>query len=135
MEFWGLYDNSIHVTTQLPILLRHSSSPATDFRFYDSAYTERFMQRPQNNENAYNYCSLLDKAEQLQGRLLLVHGLADDNVHCQQTWLYIDALVKANKQFDLQIYPDDNHFLRKRNNYQHLYQRKWEFLQRYLLDK
>lgn len=110
-------------------------APVTDFRFYDSAYTERFMQRPQNNENAYNYCSLLDKAEQLQGRLLLVHGLADDNVHCQQTWLYIDALVKANKQFDLQIYPDDNHFLRKRNNYQHLYQRKWEFLQRYLLDK
>ncbi len=110
-------------------------APVTDFRFYDSAYTERFMQRPQNNENAYNYCSLLNKAEQLQGRLLLVHGLADDNVHCQQTWLYIDALVKANKQFDLQIYPDDNHFLRKRNNYQHLYQRKWEFLQRYLLDK
>lgn len=110
-------------------------APVTDFRFYDSAYTERFMQRPQNNEKAYNDCSLLNKAEQLKGKLLLVHGLSDDNVHCQQTWLYIDALVKANKQFELQIYPDDNHFLRKRNNYQHLYQRKWEFLQHNLLDR
>ncbi len=110
-------------------------APVTDFRFYDSAYTERFMQRPQSNEKAYDDCSLLNKADQLQGRLLLVHGLADDNVHCQQTWQYINALVKANKQFDLQIYPDDNHFLRKRNNYQHLYQRKWEFLQHYLLEE
>lgn len=121
--------------TDSPFCCGISVAPVTDFRFYDSAYTERFMQRPQNNEDAYNYCSLLNKPEQLKGRLLLVHGLADDNVHCQQTWLYIDALVKANKQFDLQIYPDDNHFLRKRNNLQHLYQRKWEFLQRYLLDK
>ncbi len=112
-----------------------SVAPVTDFRFYDSAYTERFMQRPQTNENAYEVSSLLNKAEQLQGRLLLVHGLADDNVHCQQTWNYVDALVRAGKQFDMQIYPDDNHFLKKRNNYQHLYQRKWEFLQRYLLDR
>lgn len=112
-----------------------SVAPVTDFRFYDSAYTERFMQRPQSNESAYDTASVLNKAENLQGRLLLVHGLADDNVHCQQTWNYVDALVRANKQFDMQIYPDDNHFLKKRNNYQHLYQRKWEFLQRYLLDR
>ena len=112
-----------------------SVAPVTDFRYYDSAYTERFMQRPQTNEKGYDVSSLLNKADQLQGRLLLVHGLADDNVHCQQTWNYIDALVRAGKQFDMQIYPDDNHFLKKRNNYRHLYQRKWEFLQRYLLDR
>lgn len=107
-------------------------APVTDFRLYDSAYTERFMRRPQSN-SAYKNCALPLMAEQLKGRLLLCHGIADDNVHCQQTWQYIDALVQAGIQFEMQLYPDDNHFLRKRNNYQHLYERKWRFLQQELL--
>ena len=111
-----------------------SVAPVTDFRLYDSGYTERYMRRPQTNEKAYKEGSVIERAERLQGRVLLVHGLADDNVHCQNMWLLVDALVKADKQFDMQIYPDDNHFLRKRNNYQHLYQRKMEFLKQYLLE-
>ena len=107
-------------------------APVTDFRLYDSAYTERFMQRPQSNEQGYRQIALPDMANQLQGRLLIVHGLTDDNVHCRNTWLYVDALVRAGKQFDMQIYPDDNHFLRKRNNYYHLYEKKTEFLNRWL---
>lgn len=107
-------------------------APVTDFRLYDSAYTERFMRRPQANEFGYKACALPLMADKLQGRVLLVHGVADDNVHCQNMWLYIDALVRAGKQFDMQIYPDDNHFLRKRSNYKHLYNRMTEFLDKNL---
>jgi len=103
-------------------------APVTDFRFYDSAYTERFMRRPQANENGYKAAALPEMAERLNGRVLLVHGVADDNVHCQNMWSYIDALVREGKQFDMQIYPDDNHFLRQRSNYMHLYHRMTDFL-------
>ncbi len=109
-------------------------APVTDWRLYDSSYTERFMRRPQVNEGGYDATDLSRLADKLQGRLLLVHGLADDNVHCQNAWKYINALVEADKQFDMQIYPDDNHFLKKRNNYKHLYNRKWEFVQKWLLE-
>jgi dipeptidyl-peptidase-4 len=71
----------------------------------------------------------MKKAAQLQGKLLLVHGLADDNVHAQQSWLYVNALVQAGKQFEMQFYPDDNHFLRNGSNYEHLHKRVLLFLQ------
>lgn len=103
-------------------------APVTDYRLYDSGYTERFMRRPQVNEWGYQGCALPLMADKLKGRLLIVHGLADDNVHCQHTWEYIEALVQADKQFDMQIYPDDNHFLRKRANYEHLHRKLIEFL-------
>ncbi len=109
-------------------------APVTDWRLYDSSYTERFMRRPQVNEGGYDATDVSRLADKLQGRLLLVHGLADDNVHCQNAWKYINALVEADKQFDMQIYPDDNHFLKKRNNYKHLYKRKWEFVKKWLLE-
>ena len=82
--------------------------------------------------DAYKAIDLTQKANQLNGKLLIVHGLADDNVHAQNTLKYIDALIQAGKQFEMQLYPDDNHFLRKRNNYQHLYQKKMEFFNKYL---
>lgn len=103
-------------------------APVTDYRLYDSGYTERFMRRLQVNEAGYLQCALPKMAQQLNGKLLIVHGLADDNVHCQNTWLYIDALVQAGKQFDMQIYPDDNHSLRKRGNYEHLHGKLLHFL-------
>ncbi len=103
-------------------------APVTDYRLYDSGYTERFMRRLQVNDRGYMQCALPEMAERLKGRLLIVHGLADDNVHCQNTWLYIDALVRAGKQFNMQVYPDDNHYLRKRGNYEHLHRRLVEFL-------
>lgn len=103
-------------------------APVTDYRLYDSGYTERFMRRLQVNERGYNNCALPQMAEKLQGRLLIVHGLADDNVHCQNTWEMVDALVQAGKQFDMQVYPDDNHYLKKRGNYEHLHRKLIEFL-------
>lgn len=103
-------------------------APVTDWRLYDSGYTERFMRRPQVNETGYNAADLTAMAGQLNGRLLLVHGLADDNVHAQNTFRLVESLVQAGKQFDMQIYPDDNHFLRQRANYEHLHQRMLLFL-------
>ena len=107
-------------------------APVTDWRLYDSAYTERYMRRPQVNDRGYNAASLLNKAADLTGAVLIIHGLADDNVHAQQTLKYIDALVRADKQFEMQLYPDDNHHLRKGNNAQHMHNRIINFLQKNL---
>ena len=107
-------------------------APVTSWRLYDSAYTERYMRRPQVNEFGYDKADVMQLASDLQGQLLLVHGLADDNVHAQQSWLYVDALVQAGKQFEMQFYPDDNHFLRNRSNYEHLHRRIMLFLNKQL---
>ncbi len=107
-------------------------APVTDWRLYDSAYTERYMRRPQVNDRGYESASLLPRAKDLTGKVLIIHGTADDNVHVQQAWQYIDALVKADKQFEMQFYPDDNHFLKKGNNAVHMHNRILEFLARNL---
>ena len=107
-------------------------APVTDWRLYDSAYTERYMRRPQVNDRGYESASLLPRAKDLTGKMLIIHGTADDNVHVQQAWQYIDALVKADKPFEMQFYPDDNHFLKKGNNAVHMHNRILEFLARNL---
>ena len=103
-------------------------APVTSWRLYDSAYTERFMRRPQVNDFGYEGTDLMKMASNLTGDLLLVHGLADDNVHAQNSLLYIDALVKAGKQFDMQFYVDDNHSIRKPANSKHLHEKILLFL-------
>ena len=104
-------------------------APVTNWRLYDSAYTERFMRRPQVNEFGYEGTDLMQKAGDLTGQLLIVHGLADDNVHAQNTLLYTDALVKAGKQFEMQLYVDDNHSIHKPANNEHLHNRIMLFLE------
>ena len=104
-------------------------APVTNWRLYDSAYTERFMRRPQVNEFGYEGTDLMKMAGDLTGELLIVHGLADDNVHAQNTLLYTDALVKAGKQFEMQLYVDDNHSIRKPSNNKHLHHRIMLFLE------
>lgn len=104
-------------------------APVTNWRLYDSAYTERFMRRPQVNEFGYEGTDLMQMAGDLTGELLIVHGLADDNVHAQNTLLYTDALVKAGKQFEMQLYVDDNHSIRKPANNEHLHKRIMRFLE------
>ena len=103
-------------------------APVTDWKLYDSAYTERYMRRPQVNDRGYENASLLNKAADLTGNVLIIHGTGDDNVHVQHTMQYIDALVKADKQFEMQLYPDDNHHLRKGNNAKHMHNRILNFL-------
>lgn len=84
-------------------------APVTDWRFYDTIYTERYMQTPSENPNGYENNSPLNIARKLNGNFLLIHGTADDNVHIQNSMQMIEALVQANKQFDWAIYPDKNH--------------------------
>ena len=107
-------------------------APVTSWRLYDSAYTERFMRRPQVNDFGYEGTDLMKMAGDLTGELLIVHGLADDNVHVQNTLLYTDALVKAGKQFEMQLYVDDNHSIRKPHNNKHLHHRIMLFLEKNL---
>lgn len=86
-----------------------SVAPVTNWRFYDSIYTERYMQTPQENPTGYDDNSPINHVSKLKGDFLLIHGTADDNVHVQNTMLMVEALVQANKQFDWAIYPDKNH--------------------------
>ena len=104
-------------------------APVTDWRLYDSAYTERYMRRPQVNEKGYETASLMNHVQDLTGTVLIIHGSADDNVHFQHTMQYVNALVQADKQFEMQVYPDDNHFLKKGNNAKHMHERILNFLQ------
>jgi len=84
-------------------------APVTNWRYYDSIYTERYMRTPQENASGYDDNSPINHVEKLKGKYLLVHGSADDNVHYQNTMEMTNALVNANKQFDLFIYPNKNH--------------------------
>ncbi|TBX70603.1 S9 family peptidase [Flavobacterium silvisoli] len=84
-------------------------APVTNWRFYDSIYTERYLQTPQENANGYDDNSPINFVSKLKGNYLLIHGSADDNVHVQNSMQMIEALVQANKQFDWAIYPDKNH--------------------------
>ena len=84
-------------------------APVTNWRFYDSIYTERYLQTPQENASGYDMNSPINFVDKLKGNFLLVHGTADDNVHLQNSMQMIEALVQANKQFDWAIYPDKNH--------------------------
>lgn len=84
-------------------------APVTNWRFYDSVYTERYMQTPQENPSGYDDNSPINFVDKLKGKFLLIHGSADDNVHVQNSMQMMEALIQANKQFDSQIYPDKNH--------------------------
>ena len=96
-------------------------APVTSWRFYDTIYTERYMTTPQENASGYDNNSPINHVEKLEGKFLLVHGSADDNVHVQNTMRLIEALVQANKQFDWRIYPDKNHGIYGGNTRLHLY--------------
>lgn len=105
-------------------------APVTDWRLYDSGYTERFMRRPQVNESGYNDADLTHLAAGLKGELLIVHGNADDNVHVQNTWRMVEALINADKDYQMLVYPDDNHFLKQGKHYQHLHRQLLKFLEK-----
>jgi dipeptidyl-peptidase-4 len=96
-------------------------APVTNWRYYDSIYTERFMRTPQENAAGYDDNSPINFVDLLQGKYLLVHGSADDNVHYQNTMEMVSAMVKANKQFDLFIYPNKNHGIYGGNTRLHLF--------------
>ncbi len=104
-------------------------APVTNWKYYDNIYTERYMQTPKENPQGYESNSPTNHAAELKGKLLIIHGMADDNVHTQNTYDFITALVTANKQFEMQLYPNSNHGIYTgKNTSFHLYIRMTEFI-------
>jgi len=104
-------------------------APVTNWRFYDSVYTERYMQTPQENPTGYDDNSPINFIEKLKGKYLLIHGSGDDNVHVQNTMQMMESLIQANKQFDSQIYPDKNHGIYGGKTRIQLYNKMTTFIQ------
>ena len=103
-------------------------APVTTWRYYDTVYTERFMRTPQENPEGYDDNSPINFADGLQGKFLLIHGGGDDNVHFQNSMDFAEALVQANKQFEMQFYPNKNHGIYGGNTSIHLYTRMTNFI-------
>ncbi len=103
-------------------------APVTDWRYYDNIYTERFMQRPIDNPEGYKASSVLTYVDKLKGNLLLIHGTFDDNVHPQNSFDLIKAMVEKNKKFDSEFYTNKNHSIYGGNTRLHLYQRVTDYL-------
>ena len=104
----------------------------TNWKFYDTVYTERFMRTPQENAEGYEYGSAMYRAPKLKGELLLIHGSADDNVHFQNCAEYSESLVQLGKQFDMQVYTNRNHGISGGNTRLHLMNRVVNFFERNL---
>lgn len=107
-------------------------APVTDWKYYDSIYTERYMRTPKENFEGYEQTSPLRMANKLSGRLLIISGTADDNVHFLNTVQYCSALIQANKQYDMRIYPNCDHSITGCNTRLHLYTGLVDFLQQNL---
>ncbi len=107
-------------------------APVADWSFYDTIYTERFMRTPQENPMGYKASSVLEVAKNLQGKLLLIHGSADDNVHVQNAMDFTDLLVSEGIPFDMAIYKDRNHGIYGGNARNHLYKRIITFIEQNL---
>ena len=103
-------------------------APVTNWRYYDNIYTERFMRTPQENPKGYDDNSPINFVDKLKGKLLICHGTADDNVHLQNSIELIEELVQANKQFEMQYYPNRNHSIYGGKTRLHLYTRMTNFV-------
>ena len=102
-------------------------APVTDWRFYDTVYTERFMRTPQQNNAGYEQGSPVALASKLEGKLLLMHGTSDDNVHLQNSIEYTRALIEANKHFEMFFFPDSDHSIAAGNARSYLNQKVIRF--------
>ncbi|HSK75534.1 MAG TPA: DPP IV N-terminal domain-containing protein [Thermoanaerobaculia bacterium] len=109
-----------------------AGAPVTDWRLYDSIWTERYLDHPKDNEEGYRLSSPITHAANLKDRLLLIHGLADDNVHPQNTVVMSDALIKAGIPFEEAFYPGQNHGMRG-PAIRHFYGKMTNFFERELL--
>ncbi len=104
-------------------------APVTDWRFYDTIYTERFMRTPQENPDGYKASSVLEVAHNLRGKLLLIHGSADDNVHVQNAMDFAELLVQRDLPFDMALYTDKNHSIYGGKTRDHLFKKMISYLQ------
>ena len=107
-------------------------APVTNWRNYDNIYTERFMRTPKENPDGYDANSPVNFVKLMKGKFLLIHGSADDNVHYQNSMELVNAMVKADKQFDLFIYPNRNHGIYGGNTRNHLFTMMLNFIEKNL---
>jgi dipeptidyl-peptidase-4 len=103
-------------------------APVTNWRYYDTVYTERYLKTPQENPSGYDDNSPVQFAQNLKGKFLLVHGTGDDNVHFQNSIAFVDALIKANKDYQTLYYPNRNHGITGGNTRLHLYRQMTNFV-------
>jgi dipeptidyl-peptidase-4 len=107
-------------------------APVTDWKFYDTVYTERYMRTPQENEEGYRASSVLERSDNVRGTVLVVHGSADDNVHPQNTYELTEQWVQQGHEFDMALYTNRNHSIYGGNTRNHLYNRLFQYLQKNL---
>ena len=107
-------------------------APVTDFRLYDTAYTERYMGLPQDNISGYDSTSTMTYVDRLKGKLMLMHGTYDDNVHAQNTTKFIEACIRADKPIDVMYYPTRNHGIYGNNATKHVYKKLFEYFRLHL---
>lgn len=109
-----------------------AGAPVTDWRLYDNIYTERYMGLPGENSAGYDSASIFPAIDRLKGKLLIIHGMADDNVHVQNTMQLIEKLQAKGIQFDLMVYPGQDHSVRGKNKKIELH--LYSLMTRYILD-
>ncbi len=125
---YGGYMTIMSMSEGTPVFKAGAAVAAvTDWSYYDTIYGERFMRTPKENAEGYKAGSAFTRADKLHGRLLLVHGMADDNVHFQNCVEYAEHLVQLGKQFDMQVYTNRNHSIYGGNTRLHLYTRLTDF--------
>jgi dipeptidyl-peptidase 4 len=126
---YGGYMSSLCITKGADIFSAAIAvAPVTNWRFYDTIYTERYMRTPQENPDGYDDNSPINHVAKLEGNYMIIHGTADDNVHYQNMVEMVNALIKANKQYDSYIYPDRNHGIHGGITRLHLFTKMTDFL-------
>ncbi len=125
---YGGFMTSYALTHSKSFKIGIAGGSVTDWRDYDSIYTERYMQTPQNNPEGYKKSSPVHAAKDLHGKLLLIHGAIDDNVHMQNTIQFVYELQKAGKQFELMLYPRQRHGVNDPVQLKHMRQMMTDFI-------
>ncbi len=129
---YGGYQTAYALTHSTKFKMGISGAPVTDWQYYDSIYTERFMLTPQLNPEGYKSSSVVEAAAKLSGKLLLIHGVIDENVHLQNTLNLAGALQAAGKSFDLMLYPGNRHAVAQPAQRRHLYQLMTDYVREHL---
>ena len=109
-----------------------AGAPVTSWDGYDTFYTEKYMGLPSENQSGYESGSVMNHVHELKGRLLLVHGMIDENVHFRHTARLVNALVAAGKPYELIIFPDERHMPRRHRDRVYMEERIWDFIERSL---
>ncbi|KAI8007853.1 Dipeptidyl peptidase 9 [Camellia lanceoleosa] len=109
-----------------------SGAPVTSWDGYDTFYTEKYMGLPSENREGYEFSSVMRHVDNIEGKLLLVHGMIDENVHFRHTSRLVNALVEAGKPYELLIFPDERHMPRRLRDRMYMEERIWDFIERNL---